>query len=96
MNSSVSARLLLPGLALGMIAPPQSVLACAACFGQSNDAMAQGMNLGIFALLVVIVSVLIGLFILAASPGRLTACSRSPWLSAACSVWSFLCPACSY
>jgi len=61
MNSGVSARLLLAGLALGVIAQPQSVLACAACFGQSNDSMAQGMNLGIFALLVVIVSVLIGL-----------------------------------
>ncbi len=61
MNRAVSVRLILAGLALGLTALPQSMLACAACFGQSNDAMAQGMNLGIFALLIVIVSVLVGL-----------------------------------
>lgn len=30
---------------------PESVLACAACYGQSDSAMAQGMNWGIFSLL---------------------------------------------
>jgi hypothetical protein len=47
--------------ALIAAALPSPAMACAACFGKSSDAMAQGMNLGIFALLVVIVSVLIGI-----------------------------------
>ena len=46
--------------ALGLLAWPQAAAACAACFGKSNDAMAQGMNMGIFALLFVIGSVLVG------------------------------------
>src|SRR2546423_15389740 len=40
---------------------PGSVLACAACYGQSDSPMAQGMNWGIFSLLAVIVSVLGGI-----------------------------------
>jgi hypothetical protein len=40
---------------------PSPVFACAACFGKSDDALARGMNMGIFALLIVITSVLIGL-----------------------------------
>ena len=47
--------------ALMVAALPSPAHACAACFGKSNDAMAQGMNLGIFALLIVIVSVLAGI-----------------------------------
>ena len=35
--------------------------ACAACFGQSDSGMARGMNMGIFALLLVITSVLCGI-----------------------------------
>ena len=42
-------------------ASPSPAFACAACFGKSSDAMAEGMNLGIFALLIVIVSVLVGI-----------------------------------
>jgi hypothetical protein len=34
------------------------VLACTACFGQSDSNLARGMNMGIFALLLVITSVL--------------------------------------
>jgi hypothetical protein len=34
------------------------VQACVACFGQSDSAMAQGMNMGIFTLLLVITCVL--------------------------------------
>jgi hypothetical protein len=49
------------GLALGVAVWPSSALACAVCSGKSSDAMAQGMNMGILALLVVIVSVLLGL-----------------------------------
>jgi hypothetical protein len=37
------------------------VLACTACFGQSDSNLARGMNLGIFALLLVITSVLCGI-----------------------------------
>jgi hypothetical protein len=54
-------RRLRPLLALGVAAWPSSALACAVCSGKSSDAMAQGMNMGILALLVVIVSVLLGL-----------------------------------
>jgi hypothetical protein len=37
-----------------------AVQACTACFGKSDSNMAQGMNMGIFALLLVITSVLCG------------------------------------
>jgi len=39
-------------------ASPTRVLACAACYGQSDSPMAQGFNWGIFSLLAVIVTVL--------------------------------------
>ena len=48
-------RLLLAGLALGTALLPQTASACAACFGQSDGKMAQGMNMGIFSLLAVVV-----------------------------------------
>jgi hypothetical protein len=35
-----------------------SILACAACYGQSDSPLAQGMNWGILSLLAVVVSVL--------------------------------------
>ena len=44
--------MLIPGLC------PSAVHACAACFGQSDAPMAQGMNMGILVLLAVILSVL--------------------------------------
>ena len=47
-------------LVLLPVAAPQPLLACAACYGQSNSAMAQGMNWGICSLLVIIVTVLGG------------------------------------
>jgi hypothetical protein len=37
---------------------PSSLLACAACYGKSDSALAQGMNWGIFTLLGVILTVL--------------------------------------
>jgi hypothetical protein len=48
---------------LGVASMPSSTLACSACFGRTdgNDAMAQGMNMGIFTLLVVIMLVLAGI-----------------------------------
>jgi len=36
---------------------PSSAFACAACYGQSDSAMAQGMNFGILTLLAVVVAV---------------------------------------
>ena len=39
---------------------PLNAFGCAACFGKSDSPMAQGMNMGIFSLLAVIVSVLAG------------------------------------
>lgn len=46
------------GLFLGA---PEPLLACAACFGRSDSPMAQGMNMGIFTLLIVILTVLAGI-----------------------------------
>jgi len=43
------------------LARSRPALACAACYGQSDSAMARGMNMGIFALLFVIVGVLIAI-----------------------------------
>src|SRR5690349_5802586 len=45
--------------ALGL--SPTSALACAACFGKSDSAMAQGMNMGVFTLLLVVLAVLMGI-----------------------------------
>ena len=42
---------------------PATASACAACFGKSDSPMAKGMNAGIFALLLVITSVLLGVAI---------------------------------
>jgi len=54
-------RTLLASLVGLALARPVSGLACATCFGASDDKMAQGMNMGILALLVVVVGVLAGL-----------------------------------
>lgn len=48
-------------LAAALVAAPQPLWACATCFGQSDAPMAQGMNMGIFTLLIVILSVLVGI-----------------------------------
>jgi len=40
------------------ILAPSSLLACAACYGKSDSALAQGMNWGIFTLMGVILTVL--------------------------------------
>ena len=44
-------------VALAALAPPP-LLACAACYGQSDSPLASGMNWGIFTLMGVIVTVL--------------------------------------
>jgi len=50
----------LPVALLAIVAQPRAVLACAACYGQSDAPMAHGMNWGIMSLLVVIGCVLAG------------------------------------
>ena len=50
----------LTALLVGMSLHPGSLLACAACYGQSDSPLAAGMNWGILSLLVVIVLVLGG------------------------------------
>ena len=54
-------KALFPIAAVAFALQPGSLLACAACYGQSDSPMAQGMNWGIFSLLAVIVSVLGGI-----------------------------------
>jgi hypothetical protein len=51
-------RMLRGGLLLAMAIQPQALLACAACYGQSDSPMARGMNWGILSLLGVVVCVL--------------------------------------
>ena len=53
-------RTLLCGPLLALAMSPRSLLACAACYGQSDSPMAQGMNWGIMSLLVVVAVVLGG------------------------------------
>lgn len=45
----------------GLAMTPRAAFACSACFGASDSDMAKGMNMGIFALLAVIVVVLGGI-----------------------------------
>ena len=62
---------------------PSSALACAACFGRSDSKMAEGMNMGILSLLVVITTVLFGMacfFVFLAK--RATAASASEQVDA--------------
>ena len=61
MNFRRILRLLLLAAALAATTTPQSMRACAACFGQSDSPLAKGMNWGIFSLLLVVVSVLGGI-----------------------------------
>ena len=42
----------------GLLWQPQALWACAACYGQSDSPLAQGLNWGIFSLLAVVVLVL--------------------------------------
>ncbi len=70
---------LLAGLA--MAATPQSLLACATCFGKSDSDLASAMNWGILSLLVVVVFVLGGIaafFIYLARRAAITAAAETP------------------
>ena len=53
-------QILLTGAFVAGAMCPARVLACAACFGESDSPLARGMNWGIFSLLAVIVCVLGG------------------------------------
>jgi len=53
-------NLILMAGTLALMALPEPIFACAACFGKNDSQMAKGMNAGIFSLLAVIVSVLVG------------------------------------
>jgi hypothetical protein len=84
------------GLLLGLALNPNTLLACAACYGQSDSPMAKGMNWGIFSLLAVVVFVLgaiASFFVYLAkrsetlpdnpAPGSLLESTRKPELTAA-------------
>jgi len=67
--------------ALAMAAAPQSVLACATCFGKSDSDLAKAMNWGILSLLAVVVFVLGGIaafFIYLAKRAAMTAAAETP------------------
>ena len=67
--------------ALAMAAAPQSVLACATCFGKSDSDLAKAMNWGILSLLAVVVFVLGGIaafFIYLARRAAMTAGAEAP------------------
>jgi hypothetical protein len=57
MRAAASKRLLAL-FSLAHALTPASAFACATCFGKSDSALAQGMNMGILALLGVVFSVL--------------------------------------
>jgi hypothetical protein len=56
---------------------PDSLLACAACYGQSDSPLAKAMNWGIFALLSVVVCVLSGVTLFFVHVSRRTATPRA-------------------
>lgn len=57
-------KVCMASLVLGFVGLQPALMACATCFGKSDSALAQGMNMGIFSLLAVVVFiwVLIGAF----------------------------------
>ena len=77
-------KVIRPGVllaALAMAAAPQSVLACATCFGKSDSDLAKAMNWGILSLLAVVVFVLGGIaafFIYLARRAAMTAAAETP------------------
>ena len=57
---SLLLKRLASGLLVGLAIQPAGAWACAACYGQSDSAMAKGLNWGIFSLLAVVGIVLSG------------------------------------
>ena len=81
MRLRATAKLLLGAVVFATAQCPTLTWACAACFGKSDSPMAQGMNMGIFSLLAVIVSVLAGVagfFIYLACRGARVSSHESP------------------
>ena len=67
--------------ALALAAAPQSVFACATCFGKSDSDLARAMNWGILSLLAVVIFVLGGIaafFIYLARRAAIPAGARTP------------------
>ncbi len=58
MNRLAKVNLPLFGAALALLLRPDPLLACAACYGQSDSSLALGMNWGILSLLAVVLTVL--------------------------------------
>jgi hypothetical protein len=58
MSRSRITKILLAGCIASLALAAPSALACAACYGKSDSALAQGMNWGIFSLLAIVVCVL--------------------------------------
>ena len=61
MNRLYRLKNFLPGICLLLALRAEPVLACAACYGQSDSPLARGMNWAIFTLLGVVVCVLTGI-----------------------------------
>jgi hypothetical protein len=61
MNRRSTAKKFLPGACALLVLRAAPVLACAACYGQSDSPLARGMNWGIFTLLGMIGFVLTGI-----------------------------------
>ncbi|MBI2928802.1 MAG: hypothetical protein HYY24_24325 [Verrucomicrobia bacterium] len=61
MGALSTKRWIWSGLALALISAPQSLWACASCFGRSDSQLAVGLNWGIFTLLGVVTVVLAGI-----------------------------------
>lgn len=81
----------------GLAAAAREAAACATCFGNSDSALAQGMNFGILSLLVIVLGVLAGLvafFILlgrrAAAAARVDAAVQSAAINAAVATCGFI------
>ena len=53
-------KILAGAAVLAWFASPASVMACAACFGKSDSNMARSLNAGIFSLMAVMGTVLVG------------------------------------
>jgi hypothetical protein len=54
----VIARIFRVFVALAIVAVPRVALACPVCFGQNDSPLATAMNMGIFAMLIVVAGVL--------------------------------------
>ena len=81
MNHARTLRTFAALLALGLALHSQSALACAACYGKTDSALALGMNYGIFCLLAVVVCVLSGIatfFVYIAKKSAITSATVAP------------------